>query len=121
MREIRRRLRDDCASRVAPSGNRIAVTKSLTITVHRDVVDLEQQLTGDTISMAPDELKEVIEGLAWAAGQVAVEEARRWEADVREANKRMAQLVEQGKKEGRSVTDIWAEKRRELGIEPKSE
>jgi len=76
VREIRRRLRNDCTSRVVPSGNRIAVTKSLTITVHRDVVDLEQQLTGDTISMAPDELKEVIEALAWAAGQVAVEAAR---------------------------------------------
>jgi hypothetical protein len=76
VRELRRRLQQSGGHRVARSGSIIAVTDTLTVTVHRDVVDLENQVTGDTVSMNPAELKEVIEGLAWAAGKVAVEAAR---------------------------------------------
>jgi hypothetical protein len=56
--------------------NYIAVNDTLTITVHRTYVDVEDHVSGDTLTLAPDELKGLIEGLAWAAGKVAVEAAR---------------------------------------------
>lgn len=76
VREIRRRLSQNRKHRAARNGSRIAVTDRMTITVHRDVVDLEDHVTGAVISLDPGELKETIEGLAWAAGKVAVEAAK---------------------------------------------